>query len=213
MKNLRNLLLASFAVVSLTVACSDDFLTKEPQAALSGPALANAAGVEGKLISAYRTLSGYGMDGGGTWYYSTWSWIFGSISSDDALKGTDAGDQPEHSFIETYDFNTFNVHNRDKWRSGYWGVARANDVINSVAEAEDLAPARAAQIVGEAKFIRGWQHFEMQKMYRTPKYVSEENFSLDDLEASKVPNTGKIWAQIEQDFSDAASALLQLNLR
>ena len=207
MKNLKNLFFATLAIAIFTVACNDEFLLKEPQASLSGPALANADGVEGKLISAYRTLQGYGMSGGGTWYYSTRAWIFGAISSDNALKGTDAGDQPEHSFIETYDFNTFNVHNRDKWRSGYWGAARANDVINSVAEAEDISAARAAQVIGEAKFIRGWQHFEMQKMYRTPKYVSEANFSLDDLEASKVPNTGKIWAQIEQDFSDAASAL------
>ena len=207
MRNFKNLFFGILAIAIFTVACNEDFLTKEPQASLSGPALANADGVEGKLISAYRTLQGYGMSGGGTWYYSTWAWIFGAISSDNALKGTDAGDQPEHSFIETYDFNTFNVHNRDKWRSGYWGAARANDVINSVAEAEDISAARAAQIIGEAKFIRGWQHFEMQKMYRTPKYVSEANFSLDDLEASKVPNTGKIWAQIEQDFSDAASAL------
>ena len=207
MRNFKNLFFGILAIAIFTVACNEDFLTKEPQASLSGPALANADGVEGKLISAYRTLQGYGMSGGGTWYYSTWAWIFGAISSDNALKGTDAGDQPEHSFIETYDFNTFNVHNRDKWRSGYWGVARANDVINSVAEAEDMSAARAAQVIGEAKFIRGWQHFEMQKMYRTPKYVSEANFSLDDLEASKVPNTGKIWAQIEQDFSDAASAL------
>ena len=207
MKNLKTLFVASFAIFALTVACDDEFLTKEPQASLSGPALNNAAGVEGKLISAYSTLSGYGMDGGGTWYYSTWAWIFGSISSDDALKGTDAGDQPEHSFIETYDFNTFNVHNRDKWRSGYWGAARANDVIQSAEAAEGLSATRKAEIIGEAKFIRGWQHFEMQKMYRTPKYVGSENFSLDDLDASKVPNSGKIWAQIEQDFADAAAAL------
>ena len=207
MKNLKNLFFATLAIAIFTVACNDDFLLKEPQASLSGPALANADGVEGKLISAYRTIQGTGMDGGGIWYLSTWAWIHGAIASDNALKGTDAGDQPEHSFIETYDFNTFNTHNRDKWRSGYWGVARANDVINSVPEAEDLSAARAAEIIGEAKFLRGWQHFEMQKMYRTPKYVSEANFSLDDLEASKVPNTGKIWAQIEQDFSDAASAL------
>ena len=207
MKNLKTLFVASFAIFALTVACDDEFLTKEPQASLSGPALSNAAGVEGKLISAYSTLSGYGMDGGGTWYYSTWAWIFGSISSDDALKGTDAGDQPEHSFIETYDFNTFNVHNRDKWRSGYWGAARANDVIQSAEAAEGLSATRKAEIIGEAKFIRGWQHFEMQKMYRTPKYVGSENFSLDDLDASKVPNSGKIWAQIEQDFADAAAAL------
>jgi len=207
MKNLKTLFVASFAIFAFTVACDDEFLTKEPQASLSGPALANADGVEGKLISAYSTLSGYGMDGGGTWYYSTWAWIFGSISSDDALKGTDAGDQPEHSFIESYDFNTFNVHNRDKWRSGYWGAARANDVILSAEAAEDLTATRKAEIIAEAKFIRGWQHFEMQKMYRTPKYVGTENFSLDDLDSSKVPNTGKIWSQIEQDFSDAASAL------
>ena len=207
MKNLKTLFVASFAIFAFTVACDDEFLTKEPQASLSGPALANADGVEGKLISAYSTLSGYGMDGGTTWYYSTWAWIFGSISSDDALKGTDAGDQPEHSFIESYDFNTFNVHNRDKWRSGYWGAARANDVILSAEEAEDLTATRKAEIIAEAKFIRGWQHFEMQKMYRTPKYVGSENFSLDNLDASKVPNTGKIWSQIEQDFSDAASAL------
>jgi hypothetical protein len=207
MKNLKMMLVASFAFVALTVACEEDFLTKEPQASLSGPALANADGVEGKLISAYRTLQGTGMSGGGTWYYSTWSWIFGAISSDNALKGTDAGDQPEHSFIESYDFNTFNVHNRDKWRSGYWGAGRANDVINSVADAEDISASRAAEIVAEAKFIRGWQHFEMQKMYRTPKYVGDADFDLNDLESTKIPNTGKIWAQIEQDFSDAASAL------
>ncbi len=207
MKNLKTLFVFSFAIFAFAVACDDEFLTKEPQASLSGPALANADGVEGKLISAYSTLSGYGMDGGGTWYYSTWSWIFGSISSDDALKGTDAGDQPEHSFIESYDFNTFNVHNRDKWRSGYWGAARANDVILSAEEAEDISATRKAEIIAEAKFIRGWQHFEMQKMYRTPKFVGSANFSLDNLDASKVPNSGKIWAQIEQDFSDAASAL------
>ena len=207
MRKMRNFLILTAATLFITVGCDEDFLTKDPKAALAGPSIQNADGVEGKLISAYRTLQGTGMDGGGTWYYSTWAWIFGAISSDNALKGTDAGDQPEHSSIERYDFNTFNVHNRDKWRSGYWGAARANDVINSVADAEDLSAARAAEIIGEAKFIRGWQHFEMQKMYRTPKYVSEANFSLDDLSASKVPNTGKIWDNIIQDFADAASAL------
>ena len=207
MKKLKMLFIASLTISLFAIGCSDEFLTKEPQASLSGPALNNADGVEGKLISAYRTLQGYGLDGAGTWYYSTWAWIFGAISSDNALKGTDAGDQPEHSFVETYDFNTFNVHNRDKWRSGYWGVARANDVILSAEAAEDLDASRKAQIIAEAKFIRGWQHFDMQKMYRNPKFVGEENFSLEDLDASKVPNSGQIWAQIEQDFSDAAGAL------
>jgi len=204
MKNLKLFFGTLICFVIGFISCSDEFLLKEPQASLSGPALTNASGVEGKLISAYRTLQGYGLDGGGTWYYSTWSWIFGAISSDDALKGTDAGDQPEHSFIETYDFNTFNVHNRDKWRSAYWGVSRANDVIDSANEAEDIPESRRKEIIAEAKFIRGWQHFEAQKMYRSPKYIDDEIFDIADLESTKVPNVGKIWDKIEADFQAAA---------
>ena len=39
MRNFKNLLVASFAIIALTVACNDDFLTKEPQAALAGAAI------------------------------------------------------------------------------------------------------------------------------------------------------------------------------
>ena len=77
MRKMRNFLILTAATLLITVGCDEEFLTKEPKAALAGPSIENADGVEGKLISAYRTLQGTGMDGGGTWYYSTWSWIFG----------------------------------------------------------------------------------------------------------------------------------------
>ena len=78
------------------------------------------------------------MSGGGTWYYDILPvGSMGSIASDNAVKGTDAGDQPEHSFIEAYDFTTFSDHIKDKWRSVYWGMARANEVIDAVAEAAE----------------------------------------------------------------------------
>ena len=194
-------------LTAILISCSDDFLLKEPQASLSGPALANAAGVEGKLISAYSSLDGYGLSGAGTWYADIQGWIFGGISSDDALKGTDAGDQPEHTFIETYDFNTFNTHIRDKWRAVYWGVGRANDVIDSANEAEDLSAERKAEIIAEARFLRGFFHLEAQKHFRNPKYIDDEAFNLSDLESTKVPNTGPIWDQIAADFQAAANAL------
>ncbi len=60
------------------------------------------------------------------------NWVFGGIASDNGLKGTDAGDQPEQSFIERYEFLTINGHVNNKWRGLYLGVARANDVINTV---------------------------------------------------------------------------------
>ena len=209
MKKLKYLLIATIGIFAITVSCSDEFLLKEPQGSIAGPSLANAAGVEGKLIAAYRTLSGQGMNGGGTWYYDIHGWIFGGIASDNALKGTDAGDQPEHSFIEQYDFTNFNDHIKDKWRSVYWGMSRANDVIDSAnSEAvTDLTATRKAQIIAEAQFLRGFHALEAQKHFRNPSYVDDAAYDLNDVESSKVPNTGPIWDQIRADFSAAAAGL------
>ena len=209
MKKLKYLLIATIGIFAITVSCSDEFLLKEPQGSIAGPSLANAAGVEGKLIAAYRTLSGQGMNGGGTWYYDIHGWIFGGIASDNALKGTDAGDQPEHSFIEQYDFTNFNDHIKDKWRSVYWGMSRANDVIDSAnSEAvTDLTATRKAQIIAEAQFLRGFHALEAQKHFRNPSYVDDAAYDLNDVESSKVPNTGPIWDQIRADFTAAAAGL------
>ncbi|MDC1031760.1 RagB/SusD family nutrient uptake outer membrane protein, partial [Flavobacteriaceae bacterium] len=211
MKKLKLLLIASIGIVAITASCNDDFLLKEPLGQIAGPSLNNAEGVEGKLIAAYRTLSGQGMNGGGTWYYDIHGWIFGSIASDNAVKGTDAGDQPEHSFIEAYDFTTFNDHIKDKWRSVYWGMARANEVIDAVAEAAEgddpLDAARSAQVIAEARFLRGFHALQAQLHFRNPAYVDEAAYDVNDVESSKVPNGGQIWDQIIADFSAAAAAL------
>ena len=209
MKKLKYLLIATIGIFAITVSCSDEFLLKEPQGSIAGPSLANAAGVEGKLIAAYRTLSGQGMNGGGTWYYDIHGWIFGGIASDNALKGTDAGDQPEHSFIEQYDFTNFNVHIQDKWRSVYWGMSRANDVIDSAnSEAvTDLSASRKAEIIAEAQFLRGFHALEAQKHFRNPAYVDDAAYDLNDVESSKVANGGQIWDQIRADFTAAAAGL------
>ena len=211
MKKLKLLLIASIGIVAITASCNDDFLLKEPLGQIAGPSLNNSEGVEGKLIAAYRTLSGQGMNGGGTWYYDIHGWIFGSIASDNAVKGTDAGDQPEHSFIEAYDFTTFNDHIKDKWRSVYWGMARANEVIDAVAEAavgdDPLDAARSAQVIAEARFLRGFHALQAQLHFRNPAYVDETAYDVNDVESSKVANGGQIWDQIIADFSAAAAAL------
>jgi hypothetical protein len=207
MKKFFTYLTALSGVALLSVACSDEFLLKEPKGQITSAALNNVTGIEGKLVAAYRSISGSGMNGGGTWFYDVHNWIFGGIASDDALKGTDAGDQPEHSFIEAYDFTTFNVHIRDKWRSVYWGMSRANDVLNSLEAVEGLSATRAAEIRAEAIFLRGFHAFEAQKHFRSPAYVDETQYDINDLESSKVANSGQIWDKVIQDFATAAAGL------
>ena len=211
MRKIKSLLIVSIGIIAFTISCNEDFLDKKPLGLISGDTINDAAGVEGKLVAAYRTLSGQGMSGGGTWFYDIHGWIFGSIASDNAVKGTDAGDQPEHSFIEAYDFTTFNVHIRDKWRSVYWGIARANEVIDAVEEANDgpnpVEAGRATQIIAEARFLRGFAALQGQLHFRNPTYFDDTQYDVNDVDSSKVPNTGPIWDQIIADFSAAASVL------
>ncbi|NJB71938.1 hypothetical protein GGR42_002400 [Saonia flava] len=202
----RNLIFTALLTIMVFVTgCSDEFLTREPQGSFSEGDVATPEGVEGLLLGAYNMLSGGGLEGQ-TWHSDIHAWVF-NIASDDALKGTDAGDQPEQSFIEAYDFQSFNIHIRDKWRGLYKGVAATNNVINTVAVVEDISEADKAQIIAEARFLRGLFHFEARKMWRMPTYVSDADFVLNDLESTKVPNDREIWPLIEADLEAAAAVL------
>lgn len=200
-------LLIGVLVLFLVVSCGDEFLTKTPQAQFSTIGLQTPEGVEGILLGAYNMIDGNGLDGQAPWENDIHNWVFGGIASDNALKGTDAGDQPEQSFIEAYDFNSFNNHIKNKWRGVYKGVARANDAIVTANLVEALSAERKAQIIAEARFLRGVFHLEAQKMWKNPIYVDDSVYDINDVESTKVPNTGDIWANIEADF-DAASQVL-----
>jgi hypothetical protein len=86
------------------------------------------------LTGAYALLDGIGTSGVTTWHGAVSNWIFGSVVSDDAYKGSDAGDQPEQTFMERYVWLTTNTHIYGKWRTLYDGVARSNDVLKTLPE-------------------------------------------------------------------------------
>jgi starch-binding outer membrane protein, SusD/RagB family len=207
LKKYRNIGIGTVIAGALTFACSDEFLETVPQGQFSTVAVANADGVEGLLLGAYAMMSGFGLDGQPQWNNDIHNWVFGGLTSDDAYKGTDAGDQPEQSFLEAYDFQATNTHLRNKWRGVYKGVARTNDVLSTLEEAEDMTDQRREQVIAEARFLRGFYHFEARKMWRTVPYIDEQTFVLNDLESSKVPNDREIWPFIEADFEAAMNVL------
>ncbi|SEJ80451.1 Starch-binding associating with outer membrane [Cyclobacterium xiamenense] len=207
MKNTYLKLAAALVLGVSTTSCQEEFLETVPQGQFSTVGLENAQGVEGLLLGAYAMIDGYGLDGQSGWNGTIDNWVYGGVVSDDAYKGTDAGDQPEQSFLETFDFQPTNLHIRNKWRAVYKGVARTNDVLNTLKEAEDVSDARRAQIVAEARFLRGFFHMEARKMWRNVPYIDDETFVLSDLESSKVPNDQEIWPDIEADFEAAMNVL------
>ncbi len=195
-------------LVGMSFSCSESFFDLKPQGRASLAQLSNKNGVNALLIGAYSLLDGVGA--GNTGRQSTISnYVFGGISSDDAVKGTDAGDQPEQSFIEQYNWLSDNTYFLGKWWHSYDGVARCNEVIQIVSspDVKDMTDAEKAQVIAEARFLRGHYHFEAKKMWNNVPYIDEKIYVASDPNSTKVPNTTDIWPKIEADFDFAAKTL------
>jgi hypothetical protein len=188
-------------LIGLSFSCSDSFFDLKPQGRASLEQLSNKNGVNALLIGAYSLVDGVGS--GNTGRQSTVSnYVFGGIASDDAVKGTDAGDQPEQSFIEQYNWLSDNTYFLGKWWHQYDGVARCNEVIQIVNGdlVKDMTEAEKTQVIAEARFLRGFFHFEAKKMWNKIPYIDEKIYVAADPNSTKVPNTEDIWPKIEADF-------------
>ena len=193
-----------------------DFLTDaaKPQGTLDAGTLANKAGVEGTLIAAYRQLD-HTNGVGGAWASAASNWIWGSVTSDDAYKGSEATDQPAIDPIEQYQWSAPGVEGElnDKWRAMYEGVVRANAELNLLKAVTSSKPGEfdapnAKSIEGEALFLRAHYHFEAWRMWGNIPYYRETDTDFRKANLSKA----EAGAEILKDL-DAAIALLPAKAR
>ena len=147
---------------------------------------------------------------GGAWGSAASNWIWGSVTSDDAYKGSEATDQPAIDPIEQYQWSAAGVEGElnDKWRAMYEGVVRSNATINLLKQVVSTKPgeisaADAAGIEGEALFLRAHYHFEAWRMWGSIPYFRETD---TDFRKANQPSSEVVTA-ILKDL-DAAIALL-----
>lgn len=207
MKKIR--LIYGTILLSVLGSCSDSFLEVKPKAALSSTTLQNNKGVNSLLVGAYALLDGWATSEGAYRSYQVGAdnWVYGSVASDDAYKGTIAGDQPPISLIEQANIASDNIYFRGKWRGMYDGIARTNDVLQILPLVTDVTDAERVEITAEARFLRGHFHFELKKMYNNVPYIDETIYDPNNLESTKIPNTENIWPKIEADLQAAYDVL------
>ena len=188
-----------------------DFLTDaaSPQGTLNEETLSTRGGVEGTLIAAYRALdwnSGVGGDFGS----AASNWVWASVASDDAYKGSEATDQPNINDIEGYHWSTANADSyiNQKWRASYEGVVRSNAAIRLLRQVVEEKPGEisatdAAGIEGEALFLRAHYHFEGWRMWGNIPYYREDDTDFREANLTSAEVVTEILADL-----DAAIALL-----
>ena len=172
-------------VCGVTYSCKD-FLDVAPQGALDEGTLSTQAGVEGTLIAAYRSLD-HSVDVGGDWGSAASNWVWGSVTSDDAHKGSYDTDQQPIYDIEVKNWGSGLAENylNDKWRAVWEGVVRCNATLRLLKRVGGIPASDANSIKGEALFLRAHYHFEAWRMWGNVPYYTE-----DDAGVNKPNNLG-----------------------
>jgi len=210
----KNRLLVGTAVLALVsgglYGCKDFLETNStPQGTLDAGTLSNKAGVEGTLIGAYRTLD-CTNNSPEAWGCAASNWVFGSVAADDSYKGSTNTDQPPINDIEGYHWVAPDGQRYlyGKWAIVYEGISRANATLRLLkqvvaASPNEISPADAKAIEGEAIFLRAHYHFEAWKMWGNIPYYRE-----DETDFRKANETSaEVAADLIKDL-DAAAALL-----
>jgi len=205
-------------LLGVIVSCGDDFLDKPPLGVVGESQLATPSGVDAVLIAAYSVLDG--IQGITTWDAAPSNYVFGSIASDDAYKGTDEGDQAPQTDIERYVAPPSTGYFDNKWRTVYDGISRCNDAIRIAGQAlaaGTITQSHHDQVVAEAKALRAHYHFENKIVYGNIPYIDETVGTPEGLPFSVVGNVDEggnytdAWPDIVRDLTDAIAVLPATN--
>ncbi len=186
----------------------EDFLDKQPQGTTTLEVLSGQTqGAEALLIAAYSNLDGFSINSNEypDFYGSGSNWTFGSIAGGDAYKGSDAPDQKEISEIEMHkELSTNNPYLKAKWITYYNGIARANDAIKafrSLPGVDDKFEKFRETRLGEARFLRGFYHYELRRTYGKVPYID------DTVTDVRIGNAEDILIKIQDDLLYATEHL------
>jgi hypothetical protein len=154
----------------------------------------------------------YALSDQDDWWKIDRSRMFGDAGSDDAWKGNAiAGDQ-----VEFGDFARFFWLPTNEWFDNrYTFIFQAIGNCNAALVGIDKAPIDATlkqQLLGELKFIRAYNYFELVKGYGGVPLVLTP---VSPAEALTIPRatTAVCYAQIIKDLEEAATALPEKNAR
>jgi hypothetical protein len=200
---MKRIIFVFIIFIAFIYSCSESFLEKTPLGVTSEDVFYDEEGVNALLTGAYAMVDGHASVS--PWAASTTNWVWGSVASDDAYKGSEPSDQSAINYIERYETLTSNDYVLGKWGAMYDGISRCNDVLKVLklaVEAGNIEENAANHIEGQAKFLRALYHFELKRVFNNIPYITE-----DVKNPEKVTNTSDTWPLIEADLEYAVNHL------
>lgn len=154
---------------TLSMSSCDDFLEVKPSGIVDEELAFDDP--EAMVTAAYAAL-------GADWYtYPFNLWPYGSLASDDALKGGgDTGDTEYHAVEMWSSLSSTNPggHMDELWYHLYVSISRCNRAIMAVRDkGEEKLGAAAKSRMGEARFLRGHFYFKLAQVFNQVPFIDE----------------------------------------
>jgi hypothetical protein len=199
-KQLIALALATSAVIA-TAACDDNkFLTETPIDFVGpGNFYNNATDALAAVNGAYAGFE----NTSGTNYYGGLFVMLVEFPTEMQTPYLSAGN--ERSLVDNYTFTPSHNYIYQSWLGAYNIINRSNAVIDRV-PAINMDVTLRNRIVGEAKFLRALNYFNLVRLFGGVPLETHESNSLDSLQKPRA-TTAEVYDLIIQDLKDAAAAL------
>jgi hypothetical protein len=201
MKKIKNIALILLGMMPVFVGCEDVFLTLTPDDQLTSEAFyRNVDDAEAALASTYAQIGSANR-----WDVTEVNFVVEHFRSDLCKPGPDSWNYPDWTALSTFTNTHGNSRVTIYWQDTYRGLFHANQVIEKVGAMSDekIDPELRAQIVAEAKFLRGFLHFRLLNNW--DKVIMQDKAPSGEDELSKpLSERSAVWALIEQDFTEAA---------
>lgn len=203
---MKNILYSALMVLALagTTSCSDFLEEQKPQGILDNDQVKDPSNVDNLVISAYAIFT-TAEDVNSS--FSMWNF---DVRSDDAYKGGNGisdGDVFHQLEIEQGVLTT-NWNINDMWVRLYNSISRVNSAIALLEQTDDSYQLKA-QRLGEMKFLRGYAHFLLKRLYKNIPFIMNANLS--QKEYNNLSNTefsnNEGWQQIINDVKAAYDVL------
>lgn len=140
------------------------------------------------------------------WRVHVFSWIgLTDIASDDATKGSVPGDAGFLGDLDNLTFDPGNLAFNDPWGGYYAGIYRANVAIQGISGMNNLNEALKTRLLGENKFLRAYYYFFLVRAFGGVPLITSP-LAPSEFKQQRATKEA-VWAQIEQDLTDAVAAL------
>ena len=182
--------------------CTDDFLDQPLRGQQElDDFFASAEASERFVNGIYQKVNGEG------WNQINFFRTINEMATDDEWSGNT--EQPRADITGIAHYNVFpgSAYINSFWEHNYIGITRANLAMDQIPEVS-MDEDHKARLLAEAKFLRAWFYFELVKNYGGVPIVTtwDELFEPEVYQYTR-NSAAEVYAQIEQDLTDAITAL------